>query len=209
MTEVGKTAPTSPVEQLGEFVTAEQERMNSVYSFLVDALPIANDLEACNQRFNVAGRPDLVITTPATMMHVESPLEVLERCNNFTPKFQISTGFRTWEEDRSEYSLPPIERSERIPITTDDLVSIAEGAPKFRDATISHVRKPAFARMLILFPDFTRKLALDFSELGYSSLDQRYRAELFAAYQLMSRLVDQNDPHVMRDGEVDSWYLCR
>lgn len=38
--------------------------------------------------------------------------------------------------------------------------------------------------------------------------DETWRL-LHEAYQKMSKLVDRNDPGVMRDGKVDSWYLCR
>lgn len=209
MIEVGETLPSNPVEQLNMFVSDERTRLEAVSEFLAEAMPLVKDLDESNKRLTEAGRSDLVITKPAKLMELDDPLEVLEKCNNFTPNFQVSTGFRTREEDMTEYRLPPREHSDPIPVTKEELDSVVTGSLTFKDPSGSHVRKPAYERMFILFPDFTRKLTLEFSEQGYGKLFERYRAELFAAYHVMSQLVDQDDQYVMQDGEVDTWYLCR
>ena len=209
MIEGGEIIAYSPAEQLRRFVSDEQTRLESDSLFLAEAMPLVEDLDECNRRLTEAGRPDLVITKPTSLMEVDNPLEVLERCNNFTPNFQVSTGLKEWFEDHTKYSLPPQRHSDPIPVTKEELDSVMTGSPTFEDLSGSHVQKPAYERMFILFPDFTRKLTLEFSEQGYGKLFERYRAELFAAYHVMSRLVDEGDEYVMRDGEVDTWYLCR
>lgn len=206
MSEYSEHLHPNPAERLNQFVRSEHERMAAVGAFLAEALPVVEDTNTCNAFLVESGRPDLAIVSPARMMDIESPLEILERSNNFAPNFQVSTDFR--EATIQELAKDPSLTHVRIPITSDELddMTSERTTPNLRG---SHATKPAFARMLMLFPDFTRKLTMDFSTQGHEELSTRYTAELFAAYQLMSRLVDQNDQNVMRNGQVDNWYLCR
>jgi len=202
-----------PLEQLETFIISEAARLQAARDFLTEALPIIGNITACNEVFESAARPDLFLTVPAKMMDVTDPLVVTEVCNNFMPNFEINTGTRKIEKTDSlgsahtEYEVIPITESELEALIHDTQIPHNKRFldPKYN----SHASKPAFVRMFMLFPDFTKRLVLDFSQQGYGKLFMRYQPELFAAYQVMARLVDENDEYVVRDGEVDDWYLCR
>lgn len=199
----GITHPnTDPLKNLEAFAISEKARVEAGVSFLSEALPLVESIDDVNDLLKSAGRDDLLITSPAQMMKIENVNEVLERCNNFIPNFQIFTGYLPKEE--GDYFEKPTA------ITSAQLAEVAAGTPSF-DLPHTHVRKAAFVRMLILFPDFATSLVSTFSgERGYGDVYQRREMELFIAYQLMSRLVDQSDKYVVRSsGEVDDWYLCR
>ncbi|HSX34407.1 MAG TPA: hypothetical protein VLF62_02070 [Candidatus Saccharimonadales bacterium] len=76
----------------------------------------------------------------------------------------------------------------------------------------SHLNKKYFARMMVLFPTYTKRVLQDC--VGRHPHD-RPEDVLISAYQVMSKLVDLLDTDVMRDTEhdgvmrVDSWYLAR
>jgi len=80
----------------------------------------------------------------------------------------------------------------------------------------THLTKPAFMRMWILFPEFTERIMRNC--LDDRAAPKNYDEEIFAAYTIMSKLVSANDPYVARDndgirkreeGYLDDWYLCR
>lgn len=188
--------------------------------FLADSLPTVQSLELTNSLLADAGRPDLAITDQATMTQISKPADILS-CNNFTPLFVHSTGRR--ETSDLDWQNKPV--LENIPATKDEVLALRQ-LPKL--ATYQDVRrvvesrefpalgssghrhgiKPAFTRMLVLFPEFTASLTVAMSNDGgrrWLTLED----DLYVAYQLMSHLVDKSDTYVTRDGEVDDYYLRR
>jgi hypothetical protein len=67
---------------------------------------------------------------------------------------------------------------------------------------------PAFQRFKILYPE-----ALDYLDeqrlIHREYPPQELQDVLFKAYKIMSHLIDKNDPYVTRNGEVDTYFLCR
>ena len=168
-------------------------------------LPIISDIQLCNKELVGAGRPDLVMIKRAKMLTIDSPEEVVgRRGNNFASSFVFYTGV----EEKSVPEYPDLTTSESIIITREQLVLLKAG--KFSSEEIissCHAHRPAFQRMLVLFPDFTMDLVETISS-DHGIHTARYDPELFVAYQLMSRLVDVNDEYIVKDGEVNDWYLC-
>lgn len=194
------------------YVSEQKARLDRLDSFLTEALPVVLSKDAVNQRLAASGRSDLVINEPAQMQIYEDPKELLSMANNFTPKFWITTGV---EKLRYEPDNPDSEYSRKIAITREQLeqmkdrpITMAEILGKEDYFGRTHADTAAFRRMLVLFPEFTIPFVLEMS--NNQNRHSRYEAELFVAYQLMSRLVDINDRYVKKeDGTVNNWYLCR
>ena len=193
----------------------EINRLNNLSDFLTESLAVTDSTVSCNAMLSSAGRPDLVIDEPVEMMGIDKPEDVTERCSNFTPSFHIYSGRAEPEEDSPEnMAFIPMSREEvlklrDLPIVKsyEDLLRIQEsGDIKLPyNAYITHVARPAFVRMLILFPDFTVDLVSRLSSPEGRHSGLRFTPELFIAYQLMSRLVDVDD---VKEGKPDDWYLC-
>lgn len=203
-----------------------KSRINAADATLREGEALLGDLEATNARLSEVGRPDLVIADRAEMMPVNTPAEMAGSVNNFMPNFVMRTGVR--ETGELNFRDEPV--LEAIPPTEEDLDAFKD-APRIGDfedkkAVIetgeyplfganSHARKPAFLRMLNLFPDFTKKFVIGISDPANGRHYDRFEPELFVAYQLMSQLIDKADAYVVRDNVdvaadgVDDWYLCR
>lgn len=205
----------------GEYVQAKTDQLTYLSQVLNEAMPILDHYDepgGTNTKLIEAGRVDLIIVDPAEMMSVERPEEIKENCNNFLPNFRMAIGDR--ETSKVDIHNDPIV--EPIPPTPEDVFALRD-MPKIKNLDeldelrnsynvlygSNHARIPAFIRMLNLWPDFTANLVARMSQAEEKNRYDHFEAELFVAYQLMSRLVDQADPNVLRDGEIDDWYLCR
>ncbi len=192
--------------------------LNGLNDFLTENLPLVDNLEKCNAALAEAGRPDLVITDRADMMAANTPEEVTERTGNFVPNFTMYTQRIEPEEDSLEgATLIPITIEElqalsNLPIlrSFDEIQALEESGDFVVPYQSTHYFKPAFIRMLVLFPDFTTDLITRISNPENRNRKLRFEVELFVAYQLMSRLVDKNDIWVVKEGETepDNWHLC-
>ena len=213
-----------PVVTFRHYEATLAERLKKAEATLVEGMNLfAGGYPVVNEALADAGRPDLAITQPADMMPVEHPQDIVE-CNNFIPGFKFSTVKYDTQERDCQHA--PV--AEKVPATTEEILALrtlpritsfdelqalrhGEQHPAFFSLT-SHGKRAAFTRMINLFPGFTANFAAEFS--AAKALEYRhahYEAELFVAYQLMSRLVDITDYDVTKEdtGEVDDWYLCR
>lgn len=188
----------SPVDVFNTYQGEQASRLLRLGNTLSEGLELVSNLSICNQKLTEAGREDLLMTQQATMKPYNSVDNFPNEANNFTPGFQF-TG-RTGENRQSLIDESKLEQL-RKGLSHEEVFGF-----KYIDST-THVGKPAFYRMLILFSDFSDRFILDFSK-PLSRDWGEFMPELFVAYQLMSRLVDINDEHVMEDGKIDSWYLC-
>jgi len=95
-----------------------------------------------------------------------------------------------------------------IPITEAELFSLIDRSFEYNPPSGSdHSKKPAFLRMLILFPDFTKNLVLEMSQNENRNRMDDFQEDIFVAHQLMARLVDRSDPGVVRNNDVNKSYL--
>lgn len=69
--------------------------------------------------------------------------------------------------------------------------------------------KLAFQRFQALHPELCETIDTKLHGVSVENLDLGQWELLYEGYKELSRLVDVNDPHVLRDGEVDTWSLCR
>lgn len=221
MGEFGERAPKiSEVSADFDAYACEQvARFNGLSDFLTDSLPIVEDLDTCNAALTEAGRPDLAIVERAEMMPVSTPEEVTEKCNNFLPKFHFHTG--SIEPKEGDFGRPtpiPATKEEILALkdvpkieSHDEIKDLEQSAAFPAFSLFNHAPKPAFTRMLVLFPAFTVDLASRMSQPEAQNRMIRFEPELFVAYQLMARLVDISDRDVIRkrQAEPDDWYLYR
>lgn len=213
--------PKAPdvIADFTDYAQGQALRFAKLSDFLRDSLGIVEDADNANKALEAGGRPDLAITERAEMWQVEKPEEVTERCNNFTPSFVMYT-------DRIEPPEGSLERPTFIPIAPEELLGLRdlpkiesfeqlrelEGSGNFtfpNNAYITHIVKPAFLRMLILFPDFTVDLVTRMSNDSARHRELRFEPELFVAYQIMSRLVDVEDYSVVNEEGQTQGYLGR
>lgn len=214
---------SDPLEVYLNYTVSLKQRLDDASNVLHQGIALTADLDQTNLALGRAGRPDLVLAEPAAMMAITSPREVISRQpgNNFSPHFSMRVGKRDTGE--LDYRDRPI--MEIIPPTESDVLHL-KGMPKIGDYNhyreieasgeypllgLNHASKPAFLRMLILFPGFTSRLVVNMSQPENRTQLARYEPELFAAYQVMSRLVDKTDYSVVdeQSGQVDDWYLSR
>lgn len=197
-------------------------QLEELGTFFAYALPIVSDIESVNARLTEAGRPDLAITDQARMMEIVEPADIPKRCNNFTPNFHFYTDRR--ETGDLDWRNEPA--TELIPATREEILALKD-VPKFASydefadmadsrkfpalsRNGNHGNEPAFTRMIILFPEFASSLAVDMSTLEDRRRYAKFEDRLYVAYQLMSRLVDKLDPHVLnKDGGVEERHLCK
>lgn len=211
--------PDDPQEVYMEFSADLKRRLDLGRVVLGQGLELLSDLDKLNQVLAQKGRPDLAITEPAEMDSIDQPSDITNFANNFSFKFAFYSG---WLEAK-EADATVIPQHEPI-IATEQEIAALEAMPLFRSsaevrdfkkseqlpcmANISHATKPAFTRMLILFPEFTKNLVLGISDPTNKHQHALFAPDLFVAYQLMSHLVDINDLYVKHDGHINSWYLC-
>jgi hypothetical protein len=159
-------------------------------------------------------------------MPIESPRN-LGNINNFVPKmtaFGVSVFERRedWEgkPKRVEVGRRPYTNMERAALFSlgarggyieTSAFAIENGIEKeFAKEVVlqTHITKPAFTRMRMLFAELTEALmaqCLEEERYNQKPMDE----ELFVAYSLMAKLTDVTDPHVVKEGSsVDTWYLC-
>jgi|GEM_PF-3138301 len=203
----------------------------------VDA--VLEDIGEINRRLTEAGRPDLLMTEQAKMQPVNTPEDLVTK-NNFIPKLMrmgpMASGDRLttdpigdvfWHHYRppndDEYARlvsiagqdPMYYESAMFKLNAEGFpIAIGEGAAGFSSYQIedwqngSHLSRRFFARMMVLFPTYTKRILEDC--VGRHPHDRPDNV-LINAYQVMSKLVDVDDPNVIRarTGEVDDWYLAR
>lgn len=185
------------------YVESQHQRFSRLQATLKEGLPLVSDLPVCNNRLVEVGRPDLVITTRAQMQPIETPRAAVLETNNFGAYFN----FYLENEDRSRSATLTAEQVSMIRNGISTKEVFGEEWPAAQIDTFSHLRNKSFHRMLALFPDFTSKFLVD---AGKEELHPRdFEPEIFVAYQFMSRLVDVDDKHVLRDGKVDERRLMR
>lgn len=157
-------------------------------------LGVIENLDTVNTLFRNTGRPELAMAERVEMAAAAHPHDWF-LYTNFTPSFCFLT--------RQPAAGPSAPLT--VPITAEELRGLRVGAFEYNKSG-SHSRRPAFHRMHVLFPDFTDTLVLELSRRVRDF--EEYAPELYVAYQFMSRLVDVNDRYVVRDGEVNTGYLC-
>jgi hypothetical protein len=194
----------NPIEAFDGYFNEQLSRLAEAQRALNEAMPIVTNLDVCNERFAQLGRDDLYITTPVEMMPVAHPEEIEDNCNNFIPNFHFYKGFIITKDKWDDDVRTPVA------VTQEEVVGLIDSSFTFDDTRLmNHSTKPAFIRMLALFPDFTTKLVTEMSKPENRHEVSKFIPELFVAYQIMSRLVDTSDQNVVRDDVVDNWYLCR
>jgi hypothetical protein len=218
-----------PVGVLQSVVDERHKDLQELIFDLTDALDIAEDHEELNRIIAGSPRPDLLLNDKVEMFKIAGPHDI-GRLNNFTPR--ISTfGIRLYE-DKEDYFTKEVksewigyrsldeEEKERaflmgarggykqsVAFAADNEID-QEWAKDFIVQT--HIHKESFMRMWIAFPDFTQRVIDNCLWTPGADRSGRMRQEeIYAAYEVMSRLVDRNDMYVIRDGEVDDWVLCR
>lgn len=216
----GLRPATEVTADFGGYADEQVARHNGLNDFLNDNLPIVEDIEQCNAALEAAGRPDLAIGDRAEMMDIDTPEDMAETSNNFNLHFSLYTDIiisDSWKE-RDVFVIPT--KDEVMTLADMPLAQSSEEQEAIDEsghflvlanASTPYTRKPAFIRMLVLFPEFTVDLIHKLSLARSKDRDLALEPELFVAYQLMSRLVDKKDRWVVKEGqtEPDDWYLCR
>lgn len=192
----------NPIEAFQVYTQERIAHLTRLGVVLEEAMPVVTDLGLINDGLRKAGRAHLVMSAKAPMMPLLSPVGLNEKVNNFTAKFAFS-----FKEDPVEGRYGHMTYPRR-PATRDELEIFRATGQSPEDWDSTHADKPAFQRLLALFPDFTFDLILARSQM------ERWRVpliepDMYVAYQIMSELVDPSDPYVLKKGEVDDWYLCR
>jgi hypothetical protein len=187
---------SNPVEEFAVYQTEQTRRLNALGSTLKSGLELISNLEACNQKFKEAERPDLVMSERAKIAQYTRLEDFPDKANNFTPSFKFILGGNEGKRAITKEEL----QSMREGTTADDIFGM-----KHMGAYVH--TSPSFNRMLVLFPEFSDSFIMKFSQPDADQWDT-FKPELFVAYQLMSGLVDVNDEEVINDGKVDEWYLC-
>lgn len=213
----------NPVESFSRFAIEQATRFHDLSVFLTRATEFVSDLEKVNAALDEAGRSDLIINKPAEMDSCNTLKDIQNKTNNFASKFIMNIGRRETGET-SRVTNEPIFKN--IPITEAELDEIQElpvntmPHPELIDSVqgtnlyfvfsdVNHALKPAFTRMLILFPEFTKKLVIEMSEADYNEQFGGYfLPEVFAAYQLMSKLVEVSDLNLQEGETANPRYLC-
>lgn len=207
--------PRQVADGFGTYVDAQKARLEGLRAVMEAAVPVISDVNRINDALLQAGRPDLTMTVQASMMPIDGPDQLLGKAGNFTPNFRIHMGVtKRFDEAFGKERIDPIpatrEALERfrtgVGSSWEDIVELEGEDEDLRDRLGNVASKAAFQRMLVLFPEFTIPFVLEFSKPeNRNNRDARFEAELFVAYQLMSRLVDEGDKYVKKG---DDWYLC-
>lgn len=187
-----------PIPTFNIYKNLQIDRLERLAVTLRKGLSRVSDLNSCNQRLIAANRADLVIKERAQMKVLPNVEDFPEGADNFTQGFEVFRG---------DFENPTT-------ITLEEIQKLREGGSAKEifgrwNVVGKVIEKPACQRMLILFPDFMNSFITGISQPPMGRGYDLFRSEAYVAYQLMSQLVDVNDPHVLRNGEVDDWYLCR
>lgn len=162
--------------------------------------------EEVNQALLIASRPDLLMTQPAPQLTPWNGSQF--DMNNFLPFMRNVKGL---------YELPPeerlsLEQSSGIGI---GVTTLPRGRERFTLYYASHFNKPAFGRMLALFPELTEVSVTTIAN-AYTQVEAFDTKPLYGlavakmSYHVMSLLVDVSDLSVLDDrGSVDELYLTR
>lgn len=212
-----ESLPINPLEVLRDYKATQIERLELAESILEEALPVLGSVETINHALDRAGRPDLAISEQVDLLKADN-LEDLKKTTSFRAGFSVVAHLvETGEVD--EYTQIPETKS--VLATTAEIMALRD-LPKLTDEELDklrrtkefpaityvgfHTDKLAFLRLLNLYPQFIEKFYDDMNDDKVSE----FRAMFYVAYQLMSRLVDVNDPYVQKEGgTIDEAYLCR
>lgn len=202
------------------YSSAVKQRLDNVDYELELGLAMVLDPQIANVNFDQVGRPDLRLSQPAAMMSIDHPDEIPGKAGNFVTGFGLFTG-HLLRGEKDWRNMP----TEKMPASEAEIMALAamplaNGYEEFRalqtgneypalwHGGLNHSRKPAFLRLLVLAPRLTTDLILKVSPNINKHPGTEFAAESFAAYQLMSRLVDTTDDGVTRtDGSVKDEYL--
>lgn len=229
MTGNGEQAETiNPADVLAAEVATRHEELEYLVENLRVGLELVEDLDTVNQAILSSARPDLVITERVEQLVLDHPKNT-DRVNNFTPSmrafgvwlFEERQSRTTGEVEAVAIGRRPFAREERDELffmgargSYDDYIAFADehglDEEHVTDMLLeTHIGHEAFMRMWILMPEFTEKL-MDMCLERPGEKYKRIKEEVFAAYSIMSRLVDAQDMDVTKeDGSIDTWNLCR
>jgi hypothetical protein len=214
-----------PEAAVHTFITASDQMkglLDEAECALTEGLAwVAESVDPVNFRLIEAGRDDLVIDQPATMASVDRPQDITEA---FTRGFAIYTGVKIPDPEDESGSL----RYEPIAATYDQVLDLRR-LPRFYDfeeqaamqesslfpavhkslswGWDTHASRPAFLRTLVLFPGFMARMAEAVSAPEQVGRLRQFDLPSFAAYNVMSKLVDQSDLSVMHGQRVNERYL--
>jgi len=177
---------------------------------LAKAVEFLSDLDKVNAKIaEKTDRPELLIHNPVDMVAIDWDDVDVDTIDNFSPELTVSGA------EIDKYTAP--KEDDALSLTPDQFVIDFGGrgeesyvyakdngiAPGIRTFGYSHLSRPAFVRMWILFPDLTKKIM---KNLEPRSLGM----DVQVAYEIMSRLVDAGDPLVEKsDKSIDDRYLTR
>lgn len=216
-------SPENPLENFDAHASAEGLRLRSIHGLIEHALDELQDVERINTRLVELCRDDLQINEQVSVMPLRYVHEIYNASlDNFTAGFKIYTGSQVTDVTHSatKQTIEGIAISDLlgmydsipIPITEDELDDLANNITQIPDDynEANHAWKPAFMRMLVLYPELTKRIVLGMSspESVTNSHRMQLAPELFAAHQIMARLIDKDDKDVFHsDGTVNMHYL--
>jgi hypothetical protein len=217
----------SPVIVLTGHIATRGAELEQLSTLFIPAMEIVSDMQRVNEVLETSERPELVMTRQVPQVYGDSP-DNLGRINNFIPDMR-SFGIRQYEKDTSAFAKKGAEiMVGRRPFDEDEkaviqLLSGREGSHEFQAFAaeqgidkdfahevlmMSHTDKKAFARMLIICSELTWHLIDKCLDKVGDTRTKQVSEELYVAYALMSRLVDENDQDARRNGEDNDWALC-
>lgn len=217
MTEPKPTGPPSHVDMLAHQLDAH-DGIADMHDLFLDALLALERLEDINIALSCSERPDLKIEKRVDVL----PLDNLEdthfkTLNNFIPHL-IATATRAGGTFQSHEDFFDEWGAKGSP---DDYVAMATEKGNMTEVAeilmYTQMLKPAPTRMWILFPELTQMVFgglrnRDTSDLSSNNDVAAVREEVFVAYNIMARLIDESDPGVLQPDEngeqtVDTHYL--
>ena len=171
---------------------------------LIGGLVVAQDLDLVGYHLSRARRPDLIPHSQAEMLDIDNPedLHPTRVGNNFISKFKM-TG-------RQGRPIVPEELGQLANIpkvnTVDDFFTLIDDDNYPTVDGYNHSHRPAFLRLLNIFPNLTGRLVMDVSYADDITKPELI-ARSFVAYKIMSELVSHSDPDVIVNGAVNTEYL--
>jgi hypothetical protein len=188
VTELGPDSPFYAVEMIGSLAAQQAERLHALENTFPQAFAIVESVDGINGRLRAARREDLAINDryegvpELTDIGAMGPASIGNFC----------TGFNIYTQVGNDLDGPVPEGYQSVPITEEELLRLRTGTfDGVSKGLESHANRPAFLRMLVLFPDFTVPLVVGASDHRLNS--GNYQLDMFAAYQLMAHLVDKSD----------------
>jgi hypothetical protein len=219
----------SPLIVLTGHIATRAAELEHLTTLFIPALELVGDMQSVNEALARSERPELVMTRRVPQNDDVSPTN-LGSINNFIPNM-CSFGIGQYIEDRRAFATEstiimvghrPFEEDEKAAIQLlcgreGDYHAFQDFAAEQgidRDLAVevftrTHTDKKAFARMLITCPELTwhliDKCLFKVGDTGTKEVND----ELYAAYAVMSLLVDENDQCARRrNGEDDDQALC-